>query len=121
LWRGGKGGAAGTGLGIAGGMYYGSQQNAKGGGDGAQLAFGSDKCPVSSNAFHCSPSTSSPCDPDARSRRPSHASAGVVSGVRVGIAEVVSGNRNFSDDIVFRVGDFDAEPLGRRVVILDMV
>ena len=66
----GKGGAAGAGLGIAGGMYYGSQQNAKGGGDGAQLAFGSDKCPVSSNAFYCSPSTSSPCDPDARSRRP---------------------------------------------------
>ena len=30
----------------------------------------SDKCPVSSNAFYCSPSTSSPCDPDARSRRP---------------------------------------------------
>ena len=33
-----KGGAAGAGLGIAGGMYYGSQQNAKGGGDGVQLA-----------------------------------------------------------------------------------
>ncbi len=38
LWQGGKGGAAGAGLGIAGGMYYGPQQNAKGGGDGAQLA-----------------------------------------------------------------------------------
>ena len=33
-----KGGAAGAGLGIPGGMYYGSQQNAKGGGDGVQLA-----------------------------------------------------------------------------------
>ncbi len=61
----------------------------------------SDKCPVSSNAFYCSPSTSSPCDPDARSRRPSLAFAGVVSGVRIGIAEVVLEIRNFSDDIVF--------------------
>lgn len=95
------GGAAGAGLGIAGGMYYGSQQNAKGGGDGAQLAFGSDKCPVSSNAFYCSPSTSSPCDPDARSRRPSHAFAGVVSEVRNAIAKVVSGIRNSCADIVF--------------------
>lgn len=42
----------------------------------------SDKCPVSSNAFYCSPSTSSPCDPDARSRRPSLAFAGVVSGLK---------------------------------------
>ena len=33
-----KGGAAGAGLGNAGGMYSSSQQNAKGGGDGAQLA-----------------------------------------------------------------------------------
>lgn len=60
------------------------------GGAAGYNSLRSDKCPVSSNAFYCSPSTSSPCDPGARSRRPSLAFAGVVSGVRNAIAEVIS-------------------------------
>ena len=39
-----------------------SRKNAKGGGQSAQLAFGSDKCRLSSNAFSCEPRGSqAPC------------------------------------------------------------